>query len=367
MSTEDLNKSLDSLGKAIVDLTSAPAPAPIINDRSISGNKIHGGLITNFSSTGISDQATTMVLLLNDDGITVDAIDTDTLIGDTTVAGNLTVDGDLTANKLHVNELTADIRAERAESLEFVGDSVAGKGLQWRSADYTRQFVYHENPHRLFSTENLDLQRGREFSIGGVPVLSENGLGASVTNSNLSSLGILERLEVNGNVQFDDFLFWEASANRLGLGTEAPNGTISVANLDAEFIIDSESDAGIRLGNWTNSDLHIITDDTTRLVVKANGNIVVGTQGAGNAVVNIHGKLGVGTTNLDSDVSISTSGPIKIEGKKMQSGIAIPDNGIYNTGDIVWNSNPTPTGYVGWICIREGTPGLWKPFGLIAS
>ena len=147
------------------------------------------------------------------------------------------------------------------------------------------------------------------------------------------------------------------------------NGTISVLNdaLDSESIIHGESNTRHKNRKLTNSDLHMITDDTIRLTIKANGNIVVGTQGANNASVNIHGRLGLGVTNLDADVSLSTSGPIKIEGKKMQSGSSAPSNGSYNLGDIVWNNNPQPTGYVGWICIREGTPGIWKPFGTISS
>ena len=49
MSTEDLQNSLDSLSTAITDLANREAPAPVINDRGLSGNKIHGGMITSFS------------------------------------------------------------------------------------------------------------------------------------------------------------------------------------------------------------------------------------------------------------------------------------------------------------------------------
>ena len=74
MSTQDLQNSLDGLGTAIQDLADREAPAPIINDRSLSGNKINGGLITNFTSRGISDQSSRMILMVDDDGITVDII-----------------------------------------------------------------------------------------------------------------------------------------------------------------------------------------------------------------------------------------------------------------------------------------------------
>ena len=62
-----------------------------------------------------------MIVLINDDGITVDAIDVDTIAGDTTVSGNLNVQGHIQAQSLHVDELTADILHERSESLDFVG------------------------------------------------------------------------------------------------------------------------------------------------------------------------------------------------------------------------------------------------------
>ena len=367
MNTEDLQNSLDSLGTAIQDLANREAPAPVINDRSLSGNKINGGMITNFTSRGISDQASRMILMVDDDGITVDTIDTDMLQGDVAVTGNLDVAGSITAQSLHVNELTADIRNERSTSLEFDGDIVAGKGLVWRTSDYSRQFVYHENPHRMFSSENMDLARSKHYSIGTVPVITETDLGSSIINSSLTNLGVLDSLSVTGNVDFDGYLFWEAESNRLGIGTQSPNATLSIANLDAEFIIDSENDGGIRIGNWTNHDLQIVTDDTTRLTVKANGNIIVGSQGSDNARVHIHGKLGVGVANIDSDVSLSTSGPIKFDGRKMENGAAAPTAGTYAVGDIVWNTNPTPTGYVGWVCVRDGTPGIWKAFGAISS
>jgi len=366
MSIENLHNSLQSLEQALADIANAPRPMPEINDNQLSGNKIHGGMITQFSSVGISDQASRMILLVSDDGITVDAIDVDTITGDTTVSGNLTVQGDLTAQRLHVQELTADLRAERAESLEFVGQEVAGKGLAWRTEDYTRQLVFHRNPDRIFSTEHIDIQMGKEYSIGSVPVLSQDSLGSSVINSSLATVGVLNNLDVMGNVSFSEYMFWEASSERLGIGTEAPNGVLGIANLDSEFIIDNENTA-IRIGNWTNSDLEVITDNTTRLTFKANGNIVVGTQGADTARMNVYGKIGVGVTNIENDVCVSTAGPIAIQGKKMQSGTRIPDSGIYNQGDIVWNSNPQPTGYVGWVCVRSGTPGEWKPFGTIGK
>jgi hypothetical protein len=46
---------------------------------------------------------------------------------------------------------------------------------------------------------------------------------------------------------------------------------------------------------------------------------------------------------------------------------SVPTKGNYKRGDIVWNSAPTPGGFLGWICVATGTPGTWKGFGTIES
>lgn len=81
--------------------------------------------------------------------------------------------------------------------------------------------------------------------------------------------------------------------------------------------------------------------------------------------LNVNGKLGVGVKNIPDDVDVMVGGPISFDNIKMKSAIKIPEVGTFNQGDIVWNKQAQPGGYVGWVCIRTGTPGMWKPFGLI--
>jgi hypothetical protein len=40
--------------------------------------------------------------------------------------------------------------------------------------------------------------------------------------------------------------------------------------------------------------------------------------------------------------------------------------GTYAKGSIVWNINPSPGGFAGWICTTAGNPGTWKTFGAIS-
>ena len=95
------------------ELSSAPAPTPVILDRELSGNKINGGMITNFSSVGIVDEAKKQILTVHNDGITVDKATIRVLEQPVTVKGSLNVNGEITAQKLHVDEITADVRNER--------------------------------------------------------------------------------------------------------------------------------------------------------------------------------------------------------------------------------------------------------------
>ncbi|MEQ9572253.1 MAG: hypothetical protein RLN95_09275 [Nitratireductor sp.] len=48
-------------------------------------------------------------------------------------------------------------------------------------------------------------------------------------------------------------------------------------------------------------------------------------------------------------------------------GTAAPvSGGSYARGDIVWNTVPSASGTIGWVCTASGNPGTWKTFGTIA-
>jgi hypothetical protein len=364
MSIDQVKQSLQTLGNAIEQIAKTPAPSPEIADRSLSGNKINGGMITNFNSVGICDSVhypNEQVLVITDDKITVPAIKTGAIVGDTKVLGSLNVEGEITAQRLSVNEINADIRNERTSNLEFKGENgnaPFNKGLIWTGNGPTRQFTYQDG--HLFSSESINVLRDKEYQINGSTVLTGNELGASVVKSNLRTVGTLQTLKVSGDVSLGGFVFWDNESQRLGLGIENPNGALSIASIDHEFIVDY-GDREFNVGTYTTSKLNLVTDNTPRITIGSEGNIVL------HKKVSIKGSLGIGVTNFQEDVSITTAGPIRLQGKKQEVGDSLPTGGNYSKGDIIWNTNPIPTGYIGWVCIREGTPGEWKQFGLIAS
>ena len=50
-----------------------------------------------------------------------------------------------------------------------------------------------------------------------------------------------------------------------------------------------------------------------------------------------------------------------------EMGTAAPTTGTYRVGNRVVNSAPTAGGYLGWVCITAGTPGVWKGYGAIQA
>jgi hypothetical protein len=364
-------EGLIQLAELLGSLATAPANVkPNVDDipiGGISGNKINGGTISNFSSTGIKDSSTRLVVLVNDDGLVTDQIDVETLVGNTNVAGDLTVTGDIYAKKIHVDELVGDVRNSTSDSMEFTGkDSIYNKGLLWSGVGTTKQFVLRNNPDRLWSSVSMDLAKDTAYFIAGDAVLSTTGLGSSVVDSNLRTVGTLRGLSVAGDVSFGEGFRYFVETDRLAVGTNTPNGNLSIAGWSSEYIVDVDSPT-VRIGNFSRSPLEIITDNTARITITENGNVDIGVKGANNSKVSIHGKLGVGVSSVDETVSLETSGAVKFEGKKFAVSDIVPTQGSWRKGDIVWSNDPKPTGYVGWICTREGTPGEWKAFGQIIA
>jgi hypothetical protein len=258
-----------------------------------------------------------------------------------------------------------DVRMQKTSSIDFQsnGESgVYGLGIKWNGDGATRQFIYRANPDRIWTSESIDLKQDASFMIGNSSVLSKNELGSSVRLSSLVKVGTLQNLRTQGNLVIDDYIYWNSNEERFGIGTDTPNATFSVVSLESEFIVDVENQAS-RIGNFTTDNLEIITDNTARITVSASGSIKLGSDV--ESKVSVPGKLGVGIANPPTDASITTAGPIRFEGKKFEVGDREPQSGVYSKGDIVWNSDPRPTAFVGWVCTREGTPGEWKPFGQI--
>ncbi len=243
------------------------------------------------------------------------------------------------------------------------GDSNFGKGIIWSGDGYTKQLVYADNPHRFFSSESIDLDKGKNFSVGGVKVLDDTELGATVLKSNLQQLGRLKGLVVDGSVNINQYLIFNGSTDRLGLGTDSPKAALGIADMGIEIMVGTSNNMHGMIGTYSSVDFDIVTDNTPRISVKANGNIDLGNPNRNPIQVKVNGKVSVGVEVPDPAVDLHVAGAIRFNNNVHLSADAPPKEGTYTVGDIVWNSSPRVGAGIGWVCLRSGSPGAWYPFG----
>ena len=285
---------------------------------------------------------------------------------------NTTMDQSLLTN---LNEaLKALIDAHQPDTKEITqfidfrakkGGDNYGKGILWSGQGYTKQFVYNSNPDRFFSSESIDLDIDKNFSIDGVTVLNSTELGTSVTKSHLTQVGRLRGLIVDGSVNINQYLIYNGATDRLGLGTEAPNAAFSVAEMGVEVMLGTNDDFHGMVGTFASTDFDIVTDNTARISIAANGNIQLGNPNRNPVQVKINGKLSIGVENPDPAVDLHVAGAVRFNGHVQMYASEPPQEGTYSVGDIVWNTNARVGTGVGWVCLRAGSPGSWYPFGEI--
>ena len=210
------------------------------------------------------------------------------------------------------------------------------------------------NPNRIQVSEHVSLNPGKEFIINGNTVLSETNLGATVTTSNLTKLGELTELHVAGPINLSS----AASINNNQLSI---NSLFTVVNDLAELSVSTKSIS------TTADDFKISVQNAVELAIYANGSIQIGDKENTGRTINAYGKLAVNVSNPREDSAFEVNGNVVINGKKQVHRSSTPLDGAWAKGDIVWNSEPEETSYIGWVCTMSGTPGTWKPFGYIGE
>lgn len=334
--------------------------------RSLTGDHINGGKIHNFSSSGITDRATTEQLTISQDGIAVKKF-----------SEGFTVNGNIQAEDARVKVLKADViqadniigTIEYANDVPivFTGKTLEGKGMLWSGQGHTKQFIYNANPDRFFASEHIDLARGKSITINNIKVIDEKELGPTVTKSSLREVGHLKGLVVDGSLSVAQAMVYDANSNRLGIGTDSPNAAVSVVDEGVEIVLGSKDTVKAFIGTYASHQLELGTDNTARISISSSGNIILGNPKIAPVQVSVHGKLSVRVSTPDPEVDLHVNGAIRFNNRLQKYDSASPVTGSYNEGDMVWNIQPRMNTYVGWVCIQTGAPGIWAPFGKIGN
>jgi hypothetical protein len=263
--------------------------------------------------------------------------------------GSLNVYGTLYASNLQV-----DNRVERTHPMQFNASSdtpIYGLGIQWVGTGATRQFIMASAPDRLFSTESIDIGENQSYYVNGQVALGANTLGPTITNSSLTKLGALQSLNVTGNAVF------------IG-GIDASQSLVKVQSI---LINNGANDIEVTPTGITSNTSVAIKSQNSNVVSGDSTQISIGSNTLQSKPVKVFGPLSVNVNNPDPSLQFTVNGDVSIGGKRFTSGPAIPTSGIFNIGDMCWNTRPGPNNYVGWVCITAGTPGQWLGFGMIAA
>lgn len=322
----------------------------------VSGDTVLGefaGFYSEQNRVGINTETPAGALGIFENGVDIflgsNKIDTATLgtvgndhleiVTDSTTRVTVANNGDV---RVHGKLYAEEVITARSSPLVFQQTETStnyGKGIVWSGKGTVKQFVLQASPDKIWSTEHIDLQGGKHFSIDNMPVLSYTELGSTVTESSLQKLGVLRELQVAGDAAVTRTL----STTRLSIGTTS--------------LVENELHAygDLKIGRYESTEISL------------GHSIVIGNPENYSRTVTVHGNFTVGVAQPDPGFALTVAGPVSFDNKKFIKGMGAPLTGQFNKGDIVWNTDPKPNDYIGWVCVTPGEPGHWLPFGSIAS
>ena len=270
-----------------------------------SGDNIHGGIITEFSSTGIDDRSTNIAVTILDD---VTVVENNLLTKDLTVQGNVTINGTLDKDCEFYQELIDTTSTNTVNKL-----------------DKTLFDGFSKTVFNTIKDQGLDLNK---ITIDGKDVVIGNALGSNITNSNLQELGMLKELQVSGEAFLSESLY--TVKGRVGVNTFEPSSALAVWDQEIEITTGKKAQDVGRIG----------TPRQQSLVLSANNK---------------------------NNITLNTDGSATVEDLRIGQTIRFTEsdrapNYASTKGHVVWNNNPSLGGPLGWICLGSAN---WANFGII--
>jgi hypothetical protein len=277
--------------------------------------------------------------------------------GEVVIGNEHSKDGSLVVNgTLKVFNLVSDTRVERSSSLHFRAtrdQSIFGLGIVWANlgVNAPKQLMLRSEPDRLWTTESIDIGPEQSYFIDGVPAVTPNGLGRNILSSNLIKVGTLQGLIVDGKTT----IIGDLEVNQ----GQSSFKSVVVGNTDQNIIISHDGFGSLSSVKISSAGYEALYSDKDM--------VTLGDYDNQRRPIKLYGSVSIGVRNPDPKIKLTVAGDVSIGNKKFTNGASAPKDGEFTVGDICWNQNPAPTGYVGWVCVENGAPGKWLPFGAIAS
>lgn len=306
---EQLSRSLTTvINTKLTSFNFPPASIPPsgikLDDLVITGDHIKGGIIENFSSTGIDDRATNCVVTILDAAVVVE---NNLVTMDLTVQGNLDVKGQIPPDSEFFKNLTVSVSSKVKSDLneDFFTD-------------------YSDIIFTKIKRDGLDLSK---ITVNENVVIEGNRLGMGITESNLQKLGLLKELQVSGETAIAGTFY--VGNKRVGVNTLEPSAALAV--WDAEIEITASK----------------LRENVGMITTPRSQTLVLGSNRNQNIVLNTDGSAQI------DDLRV---GSMKITSSE------VPPSFTSTKGHVVFNANPNPGGPLGWVCLGAAN---WANFGII--
>lgn len=283
---------------------SIPVSSIKVSDLKLTGDQIVGGIIKNFGSTGIDDQATSCIVTILDQAVVVE---NNLVTLDLTVQGNLDVKGTVPEDSEFYKKLTSSVTNSVQSGLNDV--------LFTNFSD----IIFNK-----IKDDGIDLNK---ITINGAEVINGTGLGYNITDSNLQKVGLLKELQVQGESLLAETVY--VGNKRMGVNTLEPSAALAVWDEEVEVTVSKEQTNFARFGTPRNQKLVIGSNRHNNLVLHEDGKTQIDSLQIGAALITADNK---------------------------------PPSYASQRGHIVFNTNPNPGGPLGWVCLGAAN---WANFGII--
>jgi hypothetical protein len=273
----------------------------------LTGEHIKGGIIKEFGSTGIDDQATDIQLSILDDATVFEnclVASSADIKGDVVINGNLKVQGGI-VNKELTDELVKRTSVNVQESLD---DNLFEE--------------YSSMVHKQITKDGIDLSK---IMHEGRTLIKNNQLGYHIVDSNLQRVGMLNDLQTSGESFLSQTLM--VVNKRVGINTMDPSSALTVWDQEVEIVTEKrQKDVG-----------YIGTKRQQMMILGSNNNENVILHDTGAVTIN---SLIVGKAKMSS----TENSPVHDAPK----------------GIILWNENPELGSPIGWVSLGGAK---WCSFG----
>ena len=255
-------------------------------------------LLTKFTSTGISDQATTCQLTIMDDT---------TVVENCLTAHSMDIVGAATIQNLIVK---GAINTDN-QSWITLADNISQKTLEKLTTEWNDQLV--EQVTQQIKDNGISFD---QVQVGGESLVSGNRLSNTITESNIQSLGNLRNLTVVGEATINNTV--SVVNKRVGINTELPEMALSVWDEEVSVVIGKNKAKQAYIGTNRDQGLVIGINRLPQIEIDSTGLTAIK-------------KLQIGLHKISHDTQVpGWSG---------------------TRGDIVFNSNPGPDRVFAWVCL----------------